>query len=239
MNLPVFTFIRDDDVWEYSNGFLSVFELLEKNEIPVVLGVIPAKVDKKTVDFLNAKKEKGSYQFDIVQHGWNHRNHNTAKKNKYEFGSLRNYRQQKTDILKGRNKMNRLFGKNFTPAFIPPYHGYDDNTLRIINELKIPLFSAGKKVHLQKKNFLDLPARISLNNYDKDGNPIQTEAGELIKKFSAAILKGTLSGMVFHHHAIQNKVQLTHFAVFIKFLKKAERKNAVKIISLKRLLSNK
>ncbi|MCF7873767.1 MAG: DUF2334 domain-containing protein [Candidatus Omnitrophica bacterium] len=224
MSKKLYIFLRDDDIYSYDHNFLSTFNLLKNYEIPVVLGVVPKKIERKLVNFLNKEKKNNSYQFDIAQHGWSHKNYSKDIKNKYEFGPLRNYRQQKKDITRGYIKMKQLFGKNFTPAFIPPYHGYDLNTLKIINELKIPLFSAGKKIILKKRNFLNLPAQLSLNDYGPKGKPLQLTAKTLIKRFYFSINRYKILGMVFHHYVIKNKRQIKQLETFIKFLKRLEEK---------------
>ncbi|MCF7888403.1 MAG: DUF2334 domain-containing protein [Candidatus Omnitrophica bacterium] len=229
MGKKLHIFLRDDDIYSYDHNFLSTFNLLKSYKIPVILGVIPEKIERKLVNFLNKEKKNNNYQFDIAQHGWSHKNYSKDIKNKYEFGPLRNYQQQKKDITKGYIKMKQLFGKNFTPAFIPPYHGYDDNTLKIINELKIPLFSAGEKIALKKGKFLDLPAQLSLNDYGPKGKPIQLTAKTLIKRFYFSINRYKILGMVFHHYVIKNKKQIKQFETFVKFLAKSQKEEIIKI----------
>lgn len=232
-----YIYLRDDDVYKYDNRFLSIFHLAKKYDIPLVLGVVPKRIDKKLIHFLNKEKENTSYRFDIAQHGWSHKNYNKDMQNKYEFGPLRTYQQQKKDIIKGHDKMKECFGINFTAAFIPPYHGYDSNTVKIINELRIPIFSAEQKTKLKGKSFLDLPTQISLNDYAKNGVPIQNTAKTLIKRFSYLINNYEVCGMVFHHYVIKNEKQLKQFETFIKFLKKIEKEGIIKLTSFSRLLS--
>lgn len=239
MNGKTLTFLRDDDVYKYDNNFLSVFSLLKKYKIPVILGIIPKTIDKELVDFLNNEKKDNTYRFNIVQHGWSHRNYNKDIKNKYEFGPLRPYQQQKKDIKEGYARMKALFGENFTPAFVPPYHGYDNNTIEIINELGIPLFSAGEKTGTKTKTFLDLPADISLNDYDPKGTPLPLSAERLIKNVASYMINRIFCGMVFHHQAIKNNYQLRHFKTFVKFLRTREKEGLIKITLFDRLISKK
>ena len=52
-------------------------------------------------------------------------------------------RPRREDIRQGLKKMRQAFGKHFTPAFVPPYHGYDERTLQVLHEEGFQVFSAG------------------------------------------------------------------------------------------------
>ena len=164
-----YIYIRNDDVYKDDKKFRTIFSILKGNDLPVVHGIIPQLATKSLAGFLNKEKNKAPDLIDITQHGWKHTNYGNKINNKYEFGPCRSFNQQKQDISKGYSKMEKLFGKNFTPAFIPPYHGYNKNTLEAINELEIPMFSANKKTSFKSKKFIDLPIDIALNYYDKKG----------------------------------------------------------------------
>ncbi len=233
-----FTFIRDDDVYKDSLKFRYIFFFLKKIKIPTIYGVIPQKVEKKLVEFLKKEKKKDPNLIDIVQHGWKHKNYSKDINNKYEFGPTRSYIQQKKDILKGYKKMQKLFGEYFTPAFVPPYHGYNSTTLNIIEELKIPLFS-GEKINT-RKNFLNLPIKISLNDYsDKKMKILDPKIS--IKKFLFYLNSNSEKtiGIVFHHSGILSKNDLNNFKIFCFFLKKLEKEKKIKFILFSSLLKRK
>ena len=52
---------------------------------------------------------------------------------------------------KGLKKMRLAFGEYFTPAFVPPYHGYDERTLQVLHEEGFQVFSAGSSPGKEKK----------------------------------------------------------------------------------------
>ena len=233
-------FIRDDDVYKIDRAFMGLFDFCLKKEIPVIYGVIPKKATPDLIKLLNKTKNKYPHLVDIVQHGWQHKNYNRDLTNKpcanalvqgkYEFGPRRSYLQQKKDIEKGLNKMLKSFGKNFTPAFIPPYHGYNNVTLRIINELGFRIFSAGSKIQIEDTNLLDFPAVIDLNDYAKTGRPLFINTLSLVKKVRGYMNSNRpLLGMVFHHKVLTNKSKLTQIHAFLLFLKNYARKEYVRI----------
>lgn len=224
-------YIRDDDVAEFTSVFADLFKFFKNHKIPINYGVIPQLIENKLVDFLNREKQMNPQLFDITQHGFSHKNYNTDMENKYEFGPVRTFFLQKQDITKGYKKMKQFFGKNFTPVFIPPYHGYDENTLKVIKKLGMPIFSAGEKTKMEKKPFLDFPAQISLNDYDNQGAPLSVNAKELIKKVAAS-LKSPVNpqGMVFHHSAVNSTAKLKQLKLFFLFLNKLNQEKQIKIV---------
>ena len=60
------------------------------------------------------------------------------------LGLQRTLKSQREDIKQGLKKMRLAFGDHFTPAFVPPYHGYDERTGRY---LKKKVFRSFRPVH--------------------------------------------------------------------------------------------
>ncbi|MBL8013064.1 MAG: DUF2334 domain-containing protein, partial [Candidatus Omnitrophica bacterium] len=146
-----FLFIRNDDVWNLDESFKSFFDFMLDQRIPVVYGVIPAMLKDDAAQFLRRAKKKSPKLLDIVQHGYAHRNHAPEGEHKYEFGSSRTYVEQLEDISRGMKIMRRSFGEFMTPGFVPSYHAYDTNTIRVLVKLGIPLLSARLKVPYKEK----------------------------------------------------------------------------------------
>jgi len=232
-----YLYIRDDDVYKIDKNFKKIFAAFRKHKIPVVYGVIPKLATKSLAQFLNKEKNKNSNLIDISQHGWQHANYGGKIKNKYEFGPLRNIAQQKKDILNGYSKMKKLFGKNFTPAFIPPYHGYNKNTLKIIDKLKIPIFSANKENATKNKHFLDLPINITINRYSKSGKSIVLESETMLRLLLKSLNnEGGTKGILLHHNLITTDDDFEKINKFLNLLKKLEEKKIIKIILFSFLL---
>lgn len=213
-------FIRDDDVYKKDGVLLSLMEFCLQKDIPVVYAVIPATLTRSLAKKLNSAKREFPHLIDIVQHGWRHVNHNARSSCKYEFGSGRSYGQQKEDMRKGRDKMLHFFGKNFTPAFVPPYHGYDRTTLSLVRGMKLKIFSADRTLERGGNDFLNLPAELSLNRYSKDGRPLPLSLRVLAKRtFRQLRTGGSCLGLVFHHRSLKKKAHLEDFKKFLLMLK--------------------
>jgi len=156
-------------------------------------------MDRGLIRFLCRAKEKTPQLLDIVQHGWIHADHSVGGGPKYEFGPSRDYGSQHMDIRKGKKKMRLAFGEHFTPAFVPPYHGYDERTLRVLHEEGFQVFSAGTTRRLGvKKGFIELPAQVSFSCYE-EGQPRIKNAGDVVSILAKGIYRRPLSGVVMHH----------------------------------------
>lgn len=214
-------FIRNDDVWTLDREFSFFFEQAIDREIPVVHAVIPGKMDKELTRFLcHAKKEK-PHLLDIVQHGWMHTNHSKVLGKKYEFGASRSLKNQREDIRQGQEKMRLAFGNYLTPAFVPPYHGYDERTLRILGEENFQMFSAGIRRPKTKQRFIELPAQISFSCYEQGRTSIHSSQ-DMIGNLVRGIGRRPISGVVTHHADFKtaaSRRELTRFLDFIKVLK--------------------
>jgi uncharacterized radical SAM superfamily Fe-S cluster-containing enzyme len=213
MSAKKYIFFRDDDVCRLDDKFLDFFHLFLQLKIPVTYGIIPSKMKPDLVVFLRRMKDRYPSLLALAQHGWQHANHNknAATEEKYEFGPSRSYQDQKKDILSGWLKMRREFQDRFTPAFIPPFHGFDFTTLEIINELSewknFAMFSAGRKTFPKKKFFLDIPAEISHHP--------QTRKEQIIRALTERFRTQALCGILFHHENYGVR-DLKNLEIFLK-----------------------
>ncbi len=192
-------FIRNDDVYRLDKEFRYFFDAAIDQAIPVVHAVIPGKMDEDLVRFLCEAKEKTPHLVDIVQHGWMHTNHSPEEGKKYEFGAVRSFQSQREDIRQGLELMRSAFGKYFTCAFVPPYHGYNQQTLTVIKEEKFQIFSAGNRKPEKISGAFELPATISMTSY---GNPKKVairKATDVVEQLVKNTHWTPISGVVTHH----------------------------------------
>ena len=217
-------FIRNDDVWTLDREFRFFFDLAVDHGIPVVHAVIPGKMDQGLVRFLCRAKKKKPQLLDIVQHGWIHENHSVKAGTKYEFGPSRSYVAQRKEIEQGLERMRKAFGEYFTPAFVPPYHGYDEQTIRLIEELGFKIFSAGDRRIGVKRRFMKIPAQISFSRYEQGRTGIYN-ARDVLSILARGIHRRLLSGILTHHAdfaTAASRKELTRFFDCIAALKVKE-----------------
>ena len=191
-------FIRNDDVWTLDSSFRFFFDQVIDRNLPVIYAVIPGKMEKGLIRFLCRAKERKPHLLDIVQHGWMHMNHSTSDVVKYEFGASRSLKLQRENIQQGLTRMHLAFGDYFTPAFVPPFHGYNERTLRILQEEGFQAFSAGSRKLKKASGLIELPAKISFSRYDKGGISTNT-ATDVVEMLIKDIYRSPLSGIVTHH----------------------------------------
>ena len=181
-------------------------------------------MDTGLVRFLCRAKEKMPKLLDIVQHGWTHANHGVDAGTKYEFGPSRSYGLQREDIGQGLKKMRLAFGEHFTPAFVPPYHGYDERTFRVLHKDGFKIFSAGALGLEKDKRFIEVPAQVSFSRYDQGKTSIH-HAGEIVAILAKGIHRRALSGVLTHHKDFADaasRKELTRFFDCIAALKAKE-----------------
>ncbi len=217
-------FIRNDDVWTLDREFRFFFDLAIDHGLPVVHAVIPGKMDQGLIRFLCRAKEKMPQLLDIVQHGWIHANHSVDTGLKYEFGPSRDYGSQHMDIKQGQKKMRLAFGEHFIPAFVPPYHGYDERTLQGLHEEGFQIFSAGTRRSEIKKRFIEIPAQVSFSRYEQGKTSIHN-ARDVVGILARGVNRRPLSGVVTHHAdfaTVASRKELTRFFDCIAALESKE-----------------
>ena len=129
--MVVQVFLRDDDIDDITPNFLSFFKIVSDAQIPCVYATIPLKLTPQMREFIIEQN------MQISQHGYSHNNYDPISK--YEFGPSRTYEQQKKDILQGWKILKEQLRDNLHNIFVPPFHGYDENTIKIIRELGMRL----------------------------------------------------------------------------------------------------
>ncbi|MFA5105278.1 MAG: DUF2334 domain-containing protein [Candidatus Margulisiibacteriota bacterium] len=228
-------FIRDDDVWRLTPAFLAFFNHCFDNDIPVVYAVIPAKMQPSLVRFLRSKKKKKPFLIDIVQHGWRHANHQlkskASKDGKYEFGPLRSHSVQYRDICCGRSKMLEAFEGDFTDAFVPPFHGYDKTTLRVVEECGFKIFSARKEEIFPQGRVLSFPIDISIRAGDQAFD---------LRRFLSILWKcmkspGRVVGVLSHHEKLRNARLRQETFNFLSALKKIQDERICRLATFSRM----
>lgn len=215
-------FIRDDDAWTMDKSFRFFFDAAIERKVPVVYAVIPGKMEKGLIRFLRRAKERAPHLLDIVQHGWLHTNHSRTEGKKYEFGASRSLKDQREDIQRGLKQMRLSFGDQFTPAFVPPYHGYDQRTLRILEEERFWSFSIGRQD--KKCRLLQLPAKISFTRYNIDGSKLIQKAEEIVKILGKSFNRQLLPGIVTHHEDFRTAASHKELMRFFDFIDKLRSK---------------
>jgi peptidoglycan/xylan/chitin deacetylase (PgdA/CDA1 family) len=211
----VSVFFRNDDVYSFDDKLRGLNSVFIRHGIPVHHTVIPARLSESSVRKMLDMLDDKPAIFEIGQHGFSHRNHGTLKE-KWEFGKRR-FEDQKRDIFKGRDIMLRYFGERFTKAFTPPYHSFDENTLKAVDEAGFDFFSSFDHGHdFSGYSFRPVPVSISFNR--EKGSSKKSDLKSVLREFLRQ--EGDMKTIgVFIHHGMLDDGDLRNLELFIRFLK--------------------
>ncbi len=203
-------FFRNDDVFDADKKFMTLSRIFIKKKIPIHHAVIPGKLTEESAKRLRWIKEENPELIEYGQHGYIHKNYG-SEMIKFEFFG-RIYEKQREEIERGKEIMENFFKRDFIPAFTPPYHKYDENTLKAVDILGFKIFSAKKpaKFDMKKYGFSFVPVSLCLEN---------SNIRDVIAKF--ILLRETMPviGIYMHHHVFDAD-GFKNLAIFLKYLLK-------------------
>ena len=108
---------RDDDADRTSEALDRLLFLARSHDLPLVLAIIPADVQRTLADRV-ARAPKVA----VLQHGWRHLRHNARDTKKAEFGDDRPLDAMLAEIDAGAARLRALFGDRLLPGFVPPWN---------------------------------------------------------------------------------------------------------------------
>jgi len=132
--------------------FRALVDLFAKYDVPVLLGVIPDNRDEEIrlgsqseTEFVEELRELDKAGWEIAQHGYRHIKHTESGGiwdiNKASEFAERDYDDQITDLRGGRDIL-RSYGLD-PVTFIPPWHSYDESTLKALAAIGFRALSDG------------------------------------------------------------------------------------------------
>ena len=186
-------FFRDDDVDEDEATLRRLLKLFAARQVPLVLGVIPARLSTACIALL----QPFSASVELVQHGWQHVNHETTDR-KCEFGASRSWAEQRDDLSRGQARMNEAFGKQWFPAFIPPWNRCTEVTEQALRQLGFQVLS---KLHeSEAKAIATLPElSVTLDLFRWKAGAQLKPVAELWQAITQQIQQGRPLGIMLHH----------------------------------------
>lgn len=193
---PVRVFFRADDIGVPGKRFFRLMELFIHHQVPLCAAVVPAWLNPQRWNVLRKMDANSPHLWCWHQHGWRHVSHEIAGK-KQEFGPRRAIGDIRQDIVRGREKLERLLQDRFCPVFTPPWNRCDARSLAI---LKSSGFKAVSRHHRSMpktgKDFPDFCINVDLHTRSE----ITPEDGwqGLWNELRMAVSSGTC-GIMIHH----------------------------------------
>ena len=171
-----------------------------------------------------------------MQHGWLHTNHSIKIGKKYEFGTSRPHASQQEDIQLGLKRMLLAFGECFTPAFVPPYHGYDARTLKVLHKEGFKVFSAGERRGEVDQSLIELPAQVAFTRYENNEASIRTARG-VMGDVALSVGQRALTGVLTHHADFSSTADRRELKLFFKYVAGLKVKEGWRVLLFSDVLS--
>ncbi len=210
-------FFRDDDVRDSDINFKRFIGLFLWHGIPVHLAVIPGNMTPRCGAFLRQCLKKHPELIEIGQHGYKHLNYSQNVISKYEFGARRTYTEQKKDMVKGKSILSKVTKDDL--IFTPPWHGFNENTLKIIFELGFLGISLDRKSRIPENVYpvRNIMTSVYFNKRNLKGWFVE-EADVIIDEIKAA--PGIVVGIQTHHNEFKSDQEFKKLHTLLFKLKK-------------------
>ena len=212
-----YIFFRNDDVFELTPNLKKLLRIFVLDKIPLTLSVIPEKITDDCSIYLKAICHKKNRLIEIAQHGLNHKNYSKNSEEKFEFGPRRKYIDQLRDISKGRRIIRSNFDRD-PVIFVPPWNGFDCNTIKALQSENLKFFSTDIK-HLasyQAGTLKQIFTNIYLNQKIADDLWITKNEFEVYK--SIKLSKNNIFGIEMHdrHFGDADFIRLNRLIALLK-----------------------
>jgi hypothetical protein len=129
----VAVFFRADDIAAPGNRLSKLIALFARCRVPLCLALVPAWLTKPRWLALHKSTASNTALWCWHQHGWRHVNHEKTGK-KQEFGPARTRIDLEHDICRGRQRLEKLLGKQFYPVFTPPWNRCAATALGVLKQ---------------------------------------------------------------------------------------------------------
>jgi peptidoglycan/xylan/chitin deacetylase (PgdA/CDA1 family) len=222
-------YFRADDVGVPGRQFNRLMELFSSYRAPLSLAVVPAWLTRRRWETFQSKTLRSSPLWCWHQHGWRHVNHETGAR-KQEFGSGRQSFAIKSDLLKGRQRLQNILGNRFYPVFTPPWNRCNLNTLELLKQLgylavsrdcgALPRSSAALPDYCMHIDLHTRKAPDPASGWDR-----------LFRALTEDISAGRCGIML--HHQKMNAVAFDFLEIFLKALKKSKK---IQLVNFKDLI---
>lgn len=189
-------FFRADDIGIPGQQFSKLIQLFSKHKLPLCLAVVPTWITDNRLTTLLEDTGQTNSQWCWHQHGWLHRNYETLGK-KQEFGPARSAKSQVEDLKKGKERLQNILGKRFSPFFTPPWNRCSLDTLEGLQKLEFHAVSRSANAKPTPPAELpDIQVNIDLHTR-KEQNPEKC-LNDLLSEISRSISNGS-GGIMIHH----------------------------------------
>jgi hypothetical protein len=126
---------RDDDAALPDPALDRLIALSDGLKLPLALAVIPNRARPSLAERLS---RPDAARLVVLQHGFNHTNHEPAGSRAAELGAARPAATVLAELAEGYAKLTELFGQSFLPVLTPPWNRIDDTIAQRRGEIGLP-----------------------------------------------------------------------------------------------------
>lgn len=222
---PRRVFFRADDVAVPSRSFTALAEVFVRHGAPLSPALVPVWLTERRLAGLKATVGDAFSSWCWHQHGYQHKNHEDTGK-KYEFGPSRPAEDKRRDITRGRDRLQRLLGDDFSPVFTPPWNRVDEETLLILKDARFTALSRSTGAKPSAEGILpDTPVHVDLHTR-KEEDP--GESWENLYAELETALQWDVCGIMIHHQRM-NRAAVEFLDLLLRLLKDAPGMELVRI----------
>ena len=194
------TFFRADDIGVISKNFVNLLAIFEKHDMPLGLAVVPVWLTPSRWEAIRNYSDPCRHLWCWHQHGWKHTNHEAVGK-KNEFGASRADHAIRSDLIRGKKRLETLLGADFLPCFTPPWNRCSGRTLDVLAQLAFHGISRSGGEQRDPSPLPDCFINVDLHTR-KEPDPVASLKG-LCSECGRAI-KDRHLGIMIHHQRMND-----------------------------------
>lgn len=198
-------FFRADDIGVISTRFRRLLRLFQHYQVGLSLAVVPVWLTSTRWSAINETIDGRSSLWCWHQHGWAHINHQESGK-KGEFGPERSAEAIRSDLARGRDRLEAVIGSSFFPVFTPPWNRCSDTTIDILADLGYAAISRSRGEQKNPACLPDYYVNVDLHTR-KEADPAAA-LDNLCGEIQRAVAERGIGFMIHHQLMDENHFRL-------------------------------
>lgn len=193
---------RDDDAVTATAQLQRLTQLTGEAGIEVLLASIPAYADRQLADHVAQHQT-----LKPCVHGWAHANHAPASEKKCELGPHRAIEVVLSDIVRGKQRLEQLFGGDLVPVLVPPWNRMRDDLAPRLSAIGIKAFSTFG--HERAFPAIQVNSHVDVMDWKSPGGAAGKSGDQLYAEVAAALAVSRSNGCypvgLLTHHLVHDE----------------------------------
>lgn len=196
-------FVRVDDLGTNDLPAIDIIiNICKKNDIPLLLAVIPEQLSEETADYLKNEISKEWPGLIIAQHGVTHIPY-VGHVKKMEFSLWEDVDQIIHKLEVGKKILFDRIGIDVT-WYVPPWNKYGRNLVDALEKSGFESFSASTRLPFYSDKLANFPINQDIV-VNKNTKEIEEDPVKLFSETKKMVRNNKRCGLMLHHHTLQEK----------------------------------